>query len=941
MLGRPQWGDYISEALEADVPTIHVTSEKNSADIVRYIGNSIRKSSTLKRVSAKLRDEIVEKLSTGAQGMFMWVDLMLQVLLKKKSESAIWKSLDEAPKGLKEMLRHVLESFSLDSTEEDAEYLNELLAWTTCTQRPLELGELDAILRLQSQEGEGMLSFEDALRGRFASFFSLTREDGLSTGELQSMPRNVVDSDDEQEDTVHEKRFDDIECVTVFDSNPRTTDVTFCHASIGDFFRDESEGKVSASDGYPAIGVDFNQAKISVLKKCIELFCDDELVNKLQGRSRSVMSYACDNWQAHLLAVDPSTVNITQRREICGLLAKMFRQEAFMSRWDESVDWAFFNEDNVMLIRKWLDDEEVAAYLPSEDQEFIRTTSESTVQTFKPLARYTAKQWLEEEQGLEEEQWQEDERLMRSNHCAVVFAYITLEKGAPLDKSFTGLESAEEIIFIAEWPNLNKTALWHRRLAMALRDKEKYDEALEHFSKALELDSTMWRARGGMAMVHLLKEEYGKAIELDKVTERELQQKLANDPTVVTTETDLHKIQEQMADSYRAMGDEDNAFEQYRNAYRNKANCDYCNRQLLIRMDAKGLHHDIIDLLKALDDLSLTVFILNNKYVGLDCYRMVAEAARKINELDFLIEAYRTAVQFMRIEVEETVAASFLEQSLARLYYEYTQEQEKALRIWNKAIMTRAGSKEDGLLGRIKMKASIRLAQHFFRSALDAGRGSRDAEEHVKNLENLVKKRAQVMASSTFICAEVPAIILGVWYRLTGMQEDANACFRPWIVETIQLLSDDDPDSNKDGLYKLFIVLVAASDDKNSIAILHLQGSYGDHERTESAVDGEDDSTSEDNNGRSQFSCDGLCCRSLPKFDSFYVCRYCFETLFCEDCMQLLKSGAMPINVCSQRHEWLFVPPLRQKVERGKLLIDGTLVDFKDFLNDLKRQWQV
>ncbi len=313
MLGRPQWGDYIFEALEADVPTIHVTSEKNSADIVRYIGNSIRKSSTLKRVSAKLRDEIVEKLSTGAQGMFMWVDLMLQVLLKKKSESAIRKSLDEAPKGLKEMLRHVLESFSLDSTEEDAEYLNELLAWTTCAQRPLELGELDAILRLQSQEGEGMLSFEDALRGRFASFFSLTRQDGLSTGELQSMPRNVVDSDDEQEDTVHEKRFDDVESVTVFDSNPRTTEVTFCHASIGDFFRDESEGKVSAGDGYPVIVVDFNQARISVLKKCLELFCVDELVDQLQNGGRSLVYYARYKWQAHLLAVDPSTANATQR----------------------------------------------------------------------------------------------------------------------------------------------------------------------------------------------------------------------------------------------------------------------------------------------------------------------------------------------------------------------------------------------------------------------------------------------------------------------------------------------------------------------------------------------------------------------------------------------------------------------------------------------------
>jgi len=130
----------------------------------------------------------------------------------------------------------------------------------------------------------------------------------------------------------------------------------------------------------------------------------------------------------------------------------MFGQEAFMERWDESVGWEFFNEDNIMLIRNWLDDKESVASLPSEDREFIRTTSESTVQTFKPLARYMAKQWLEEKH------WCSDEDMMAGDYCAIIFAYITLENGAPLAKSFTGLESAEEIISAAKWPNL-KTRL--------------------------------------------------------------------------------------------------------------------------------------------------------------------------------------------------------------------------------------------------------------------------------------------------------------------------------------------------------------------------------------------------------------------------------------------------------------------------------------------------
>ena len=223
---------------------------------------------------------------------------------------------------------------------------------------------------------------------------------------------------------------------------------------------------------------------------------------------------------------------------------------------------------------------------------------------------------------------------------------------------------------------------------------------------------------------------------------------------------------------------------------------------------------------------------------------------------------------------------------------------------------------------------------------MDARIGSRHAEEHVKNLEKLVKKRAQSTDdSSTFISVGFPAVILDVWYRLNGLQEDANACFRPWIEEAIQILSDDDPDNDMEVLLKLWKVLFAAGDDKNSIAIMHYLGGYRDHERIESAVKGKDNGTDEEDDR--PLACDGPCHRSFPNFNNIHICRYCVDFRFCEDCMQLLKSGAMPLNVCSQRLEWLFVPPLRQKVEREKLLIDGAQVDFKDFLNDLKRQWQI
>lgn len=100
---------------------------QNSADIIRYIEPSIHKTSILSGASRSLLSEIASKLSTGAQGMFFWVDLILKELLEKRGETTIRKSLNEAPKGLKEMLRHVLESFSSTLVEVEPENLNELL----------------------------------------------------------------------------------------------------------------------------------------------------------------------------------------------------------------------------------------------------------------------------------------------------------------------------------------------------------------------------------------------------------------------------------------------------------------------------------------------------------------------------------------------------------------------------------------------------------------------------------------------------------------------------------------------------------------------------------------------------------------------------------------------------------------------------------------------
>jgi hypothetical protein len=423
IVGRTQLSDQILEALVVEVvPTIYVTSQKNSGDIEEYIKSSIRRSVKLKRASAQLREEIVEKLSSGAEGMFIWVDFMFKELLKKSNESSMRKSLDQAPKGLKEMLRHVLESFSAGSNEEEPEeleYLNELLAWTTCAPRPFKLGEIETILRLKSEDGNGLLWPENSLRKQFASFFAVNHEDKLTTAELQHPRHYKTDSDGSDDEADGGEAFEDVENNADFDSNKETTEVAFCHASIGNFFRDEAQGKVSASNGHIPVGVDFHEAKVHLLKTCLRLFCDSDFAKKAEATDfRS--KYAGANWITHLQSLELPKAKLEDRREIARMLAQMFSEPEVIKLWIRSVAWHCSN-NKLKLVRQWWEDKGVVDTLPEKEREFVTSTADAPASTFKLATMELATSWF-------------DPLGLKPSYCAgIVLNYLRFEDGTNAD----------------------------------------------------------------------------------------------------------------------------------------------------------------------------------------------------------------------------------------------------------------------------------------------------------------------------------------------------------------------------------------------------------------------------------------------------------------------------------------------------------------------------
>lgn len=177
-----------------------------------------------------------------------------------------------------------------------------------------------------------MIDLEGALRCQWELFFTLHREDGLTTAELDNGPAHLdVFGWDENQEREDEYQSSEEDYFMEFNSKKRTTTVTFCHASIGDFFRDESEGKVSARGNRFGVIVNYYEAKAHMLKTYLRLITDTDFARKVND-SGNMLGHAAWNWCSLLLTSFSSKISPESRREIAKMLLIAFRSEESMQR---------------------------------------------------------------------------------------------------------------------------------------------------------------------------------------------------------------------------------------------------------------------------------------------------------------------------------------------------------------------------------------------------------------------------------------------------------------------------------------------------------------------------------------------------------------------------------------------------------------------------------
>ena len=338
---------------------------------------------------------------------------MLDQISDVSRPTDIRDTLEQAPHDLAKMIRHVFERLAGDPSVQKDDF-NEMLTWITFARTPLLLGQMDVILKLRGKLGEGMPDLEERLRDQFSSFFTLEREDKMTTESLQLAMQDVrheITSHEEHSSDqaggphdVH-RTLEDLEeedyVSQTYDSDFKTTLLGFSHASIRDYLMQEGRPTTRKYPVNLGIGVDVNKAEHHITATCLSILCDTE--HESLFSDNNILEYAAHNFLKHLQNVDRSSLSKQEKQDVVRPLFTIFQSDTIMKRWIEkcSNKWSTFvrgwlkDSNLTRCVRNWFADEANVDFdFTAQEKEHLQYTSRSDSNLLERLARYCASQWL-------------------------------------------------------------------------------------------------------------------------------------------------------------------------------------------------------------------------------------------------------------------------------------------------------------------------------------------------------------------------------------------------------------------------------------------------------------------------------------------------------------------------------------------------------------------
>jgi len=383
----------------------------NTADLVRHVKASVRRIRILRpgrlpeTERLEFQAEIVQKLSAGANGRFTWVDLVIKKVLDKGYKEAVRAAVDNASHDFLELiwqaLKNLVNSSNEDEVFNDLNDFNLILTWVTFAKRPLLLGEISTIVRLDRPDHEENTLLEEDIRGKFATFFTLHRHDRLTTQILTAQAWERYRAKVRMSDaTVHGSDDDSDEDFGPdlnIQSDPKTTKLQFSDEKFMEYMALETDPATRKFPVIPELGLEKNQSHYKILMTSLAALCDME--HETTYQAPNLLNYSADHWGAHFMDLETTKLNAPDQKTLAVNLVKLYNERTSLITWTES------NTDSVTFLKNYLCNshltEKLCEFLASQASiaEFeeslpIKSLSMSGTALLQPLAEYCYSQWL-------------------------------------------------------------------------------------------------------------------------------------------------------------------------------------------------------------------------------------------------------------------------------------------------------------------------------------------------------------------------------------------------------------------------------------------------------------------------------------------------------------------------------------------------------------------
>ncbi|KAF2661037.1 hypothetical protein K491DRAFT_750832 [Lophiostoma macrostomum CBS 122681] len=880
--------------------TSHIEPYKSNNSLSALIGRTCT-SLRLKGISQHTIDKIHSTIRNKAQDQLLWVRLMLIILEHETTEEAILERLEEVPKGdIEGMIALVLEIYNSTLQEEELGELNVILTWLACAARPLSLHEMDAILARLSGRGSKVLSLEKKLCEKYSPLFSLVRDDGISTEMLESPETSSAIARN----------------LTTF--IPESTTVKFAHASIMQCFQNNKETIVYRSTA-PAIGVSQKEAHVVILRTWVDIFVNPGLNDSLRAAS-DLYSYAREHWFFHMQESVSAFVNMSEieRSELINLLCAFMNDDITVRRWCHEVPWSFYSESAAKMIVHW-----VESWFPKEVLEsdsvagrWLSSIITKPAMVFYPLAQLSA---IEALQG---GGFPLPALSVVAQIRALIADEITLER-------MTDPLPASVFLQAARGANLEENKVWHRKIAVCMRNADHLDDAVEYFDLAIKKDPSYVEARNGLAFTYYRKKCFHRAIELETGNVTMIVERMKNITKEEDTDALKHELSrslEGLARNYQELGDHQLTLRYWRLASRTKEMTEWGVSSYLkfLAQNHKDIcWEDVMHLLHALEEKKaneaqtrLSVHLCQEYYVAdhlEDLHFIAAHAVKETNSLGWLMKIYDDAIS----TAKSHMAVLKLKVALIQLYKDFIESPKEAEPL----------IEEVAEIARLDLESTVTEMWHWkryvaqdhyricIRKAVEAGLESEESHCLLQRLSSFCGSGVWPFAMwSKIMYAEQGPVFLSLLLRLTGRIEEAVENLRPYMVECFDLVLSEDKKYHDAGLICLAKAFMALGQMEEFMDFATLVW------------------------GESHWKCYGCgCCLSdVPRGT---VCEYCFEWI-CDECNP--PSGVFKrMQYCLPNHQLIQMTGSQNQasVVSGIITFRNVEMSLEQCLEILRQSW--